>query len=52
MVGGVGFVPGVGDTDVEGAAVAVTKDTGQHVLAETVLVSDDPVVNPKDAVID
>jgi hypothetical protein len=47
-----GLVPGVGDADVEAAAVVVAQDTGQDIPSEVVLVGDDAVVNPKYALVD
>src|SRR5690242_14632508 len=51
-VSDVGLVPGVGDADVEAAAVWVAENTSQYELAEVVFVGDDPVVNPKYSFVD
>ena len=45
-------MPGIRDTDVEAAAVAVAESTGEHELFEVALVGHDPVVNPKHQFVD
>src|SRR5579875_874903 len=52
LVSDVGLVPGVRDTDVEATPIVVAEDTGQHELVQVVFVSDDAVVNPKNALVD